>query len=108
MAHKFPAQEETTEIMAIEIQVGRTGASFTPVARLAPVFVGGVTVSNATLHNAMEIERLDARVGDTVVVRRAGDVIPEVVSVVLSKRKKEDKTVCLSECLPSVRIASRP
>ena len=99
MAHKFPAQEETTEIMAIEIQVGRTGA-LTPVARLAPVFVGGVTVSNATLHNAMEIERLDARVGDTVVVRRAGDVIPEVVSVVLSKRKKKTKRFAFPSACP--------
>ena len=80
VAHKYPAQEETTEVMAIEVQVGRTG-TLTPVARLKPVFVGGVTVTNATLHNEDELRRKDVWVGDTVIVRRAGDVIPEVVSV---------------------------
>jgi DNA ligase (NAD+) len=85
VAHKFPAQEQLTTVLGIEVQVGRTG-KLTPVAKLAPVFVGGVTVTNATLHNEDEARRKDVRVGDTVIVRRAGDVIPEVVSVLFDKR----------------------
>jgi DNA ligase (NAD+) len=101
IAHKFPAQEALTEVESITVQVGRTGA-ITPVARLKPVFVGGVTVTNATLHNEDEIRRKDILIGDTVSVRRAGDVIPEVVGVVLEKRppnarRFEMPTIC-PEC----------
>ena len=85
VAHKYPAQEQLTTVLAIDVQVGRTG-KLTPVAKLAPVFVGGVTVTNATLHNEDEARRKDVRIGDTVIVRRAGDVIPEVVAVLPEKR----------------------
>ncbi len=99
IAHKFPAQEELTTVEAVEFQVGRTGA-VTPVARLTPVFVGGVTVSNATLHNMDEVERKDVRAGDTVIVRRAGDVIPEVVSVVQEHRPAGTEPVVLPSHCP--------
>ncbi len=90
VAHKYPAQEQLTQVLGIEVQVGRTG-KLTPVAKLAPVFVGGVTVTNATLHNEDEARRKDVRVGDTVIVRRAGDVIPEVVGVVPESSAKPDE-----------------
>ena len=99
IAHKFPAQEELTVLKDVEFQIGRTGA-LTPVARLEPVFVGGVTVSNVTLHNMDELECKDVRIGDTVVVRRAGDVIPEIVSVVASRRPKDAQKVELPERCP--------
>lgn len=99
IAHKFPAQEELTTVEGVEFQVGRTGA-VTPVARLKPVFVGGVTVSNATLHNIDELHRKDVRVGDTVTIRRAGDVIPEVVGVIASRRPKGTKPVQLPKRCP--------
>ncbi len=99
VAHKFPAQEEMTQLVDVEFQVGRTGV-LTPVARLQPVFVGGVTVSNATLHNMDEIARKDVRIGDTVIVRRAGDVIPEVVSSIKEKRPKNSREIVLPTQCP--------
>jgi len=99
LAHKFPAQEMTTTVEDIEVQVGRTGA-ITPVARLAPVFVGGVTVTNATLHNEEEIRRKDVHIGDTVIVRRAGDVIPEVVAVVLERRPADARAFVMPTACP--------
>tara|TARA_B100001057_G_C22870019_1_gene958313 strand:+ start:4571 stop:6586 length:2016 start_codon:yes stop_codon:yes gene_type:complete len=99
IAHKFPAQEEVTRVEDIKFQIGRTGA-VTPVAKLKPVFVGGVTVSNATLHNIEELNRKDVRVNDSVVVRRAGDVIPEVVKVLLEKRPKDTAPIKLPDVCP--------
>ena len=99
VAHKYPAQEALTKVVAIDVQVGRTG-KLTPVAKLAPVFVGGVTVTNATLHNELEARRKDVRVGDTVVVRRAGDVIPEVVSVQLDKRSEHSAVFTMATHCP--------
>ena len=99
VAHKYPAQEQITTVLAIDVQVGRTG-KLTPVAKLAPVFVGGVTVTNATLHNEDEARRKDVRVGDTVVVRRAGDVIPEVVNVLLEKRLRNSEIFTMPRICP--------
>ncbi len=99
IAHKFPAQEQMTLINDVEFQVGRTGA-LTPVARLEPVFVGGVTVTNATLHNMDEIRRKDVRIGDTVIVRRAGDVIPEVARIVPDKRPEDAREIVIPSNCP--------
>ena len=100
VAYKYPAEEATTRVLAVEFQVGRTGA-ITPVAKLEPVFVGGVTVSNATLHNMEEIARLELRIGDAVMVRRAGDVIPQVVSVIAGRRPERAPAVQLPESCPA-------
>jgi DNA ligase (NAD+) len=99
VAHKYPAQEQFTEVEGIDIQVGRTG-KLTPVARLKPVFVGGVTVTNATLHNRFELRRKGVRVGDTVIVRRAGDVIPEVVGTVTTDRSRYVPNFCMPRACP--------
>ena len=106
VAHKYPAQEELTEVIDIEVQVGRTGA-ITPVARLRPVFVGGVTVTNATLHNEDEVRRKDIHIGDTVVVRRAGDVIPEVVRALAERRPADARRFEMPVTCPSCGSAVR-
>ena len=100
VAYKYPAEEATTQVLGVEFQVGRTGA-ITPVAKLAPVFVGGVTVSNATLHNMDEVARLDLRIGDRVMVRRAGDVIPQVASVIAEQRPEAAPAIELPETCPA-------
>ncbi len=99
VAHKFPAEEQLTIVRDIEVQVGRTG-KLTPVAKLEPVFVGGTTVSNATLHNEDEIRRKDVHIGDTVIVRRAGDVIPEVVGVLVDKRPANARAFVMPTTCP--------
>src|SRR6185436_4506218 len=99
VAHKFPPEEMTTELIAIDVQVGRTGA-ITPVARLAPVFVGGTTVTNVTLHNEDEIRRRDLRIGDTVIVRRAGDVIPQVVRALPERRPSDARAFVMPTQCP--------
>ncbi len=104
VAHKFPAQEEVTTILDVEFQVGRTGA-LTPVARLEPVFVGGVTISNATLHNMDEVERKDIRIGDRVMIRRAGDVSPEVVKVITDSRDGSERGIILPVQCPVCQSA---
>jgi DNA ligase (NAD+) len=106
IARKFPAQEEMTQLVDVEFQVGRTGA-LTPVARLAPVFVGGVTVSNATLHNGDEIARLGLCIGDTVIIRRAGDVIPKVAAVVLDRRPENAQPIVFPENCPVCQSSVR-
>lgn len=106
IAYKFPSEEATTVVLAIDVQLGRTG-QLTPVARLEPVFVGGVTITNATLHNEDEIKRKDVRVGDTVVVRRAGDVIPEVVRVVIAKRPKDSVEFSMPASVPEQDLTQR-
>ena len=106
IARKFPAQEEMTQLLDVEFQVGRTGA-LTPVARLAPVFVGGVTVSNATLHNGDEIARLGICIGDTVIIRRAGDVIPKVAAVVIDRRPADARPIVFPENCPVCQSSVR-